>query len=74
LKVNCKDCLEKLDRYVDRELTDQELAEVKDHLQKCPPCDQYYQLEAGVKRLVKLCCDQGQAPPQLRERLNQILF
>jgi mycothiol system anti-sigma-R factor len=72
--VNCTDCLEKLDRYVDRELTEQELEEVKGHLHECPPCDQYYQLEVGLKRLVKVCCDQGQAPAQLRERLNQILF
>ena len=72
--MNCKDCLQKLDGYVDRELSDQELAEVKAHLQDCPPCDQYFQLEVGLKRLVKVCCDQGQAPAHLRERLTQILF
>lgn len=72
--MNCKDCLHKLDSYVDRELSDQELEEVRDHLQRCPPCHDYFQLEADVKRLVKVCCDQGKAPIELRERLNQILF
>ena len=72
--MNCKDCLKSLDSYVDRELSDQELAEVKDHLQRCPPCDDYFQLEMGLKRLVKVCCGQGQAPVHLRERLTQILF
>jgi mycothiol system anti-sigma-R factor len=72
--MNCDGCLEKLGRYVDRELTDQELAEVRSHLERCPPCEERYQLQAGLKRLVKLCCDQGTAPPQLREKLVQILF
>jgi mycothiol system anti-sigma-R factor len=72
--VNCNDCLKRLDSYVDRELSDQELEEVKDHLQRCPPCDDYFQLEVGLKRLVKVCCGQGQAPAHLRERLTQILF
>ena len=72
--MRCKDCMEKLHTYVDRELSDEELEEVRLHLEKCPPCEHVYQLQAGLKRLVKVCCDQGTAPPQLRERLVQILF
>ena len=72
--MNCNDCLQKLDGYVDRKLSDRKLEEVKDHLQRCPPCDQFYQLKVGLKQLVKVCCDQGQAPAHLRERLTQILF
>jgi mycothiol system anti-sigma-R factor len=63
-----------LERYVDRELTDQELNEVRGHLERCPPCEDRYRLQAGLKRLVKLSCDQGTAPPTLREKLLQILF
>jgi mycothiol system anti-sigma-R factor len=72
--VNCTDCLEKLDQYVDRELTDSELAEVKRHLADCPPCEDHYQLQVHMRRVVKVCCDQGVAPEQLRSRLRQILF
>jgi mycothiol system anti-sigma-R factor len=72
--VNCDDCLENLDPYLDRELTDSELEEVKRHLADCPPCEGRYQLREGLKRLVKVCCDQGGAPEQLRSRLRQILF
>jgi mycothiol system anti-sigma-R factor len=72
--MNCDGCQEKLERYVDRELTDQELSEVRGHLERCPPCEDRYQLHAGLKRLVKLSCDQGTAPPTLREKLLQILF
>jgi mycothiol system anti-sigma-R factor len=72
--VNCSECLENLDTYVDRELTDAELEEVKRHLAHCPPCVDYYQLRANLKRLVKVCCDRGVAPEHLRSKLRQILF
>jgi mycothiol system anti-sigma-R factor len=72
--MNCDGCLEKLERYVDRELTDQELDEVRGHLARCSPCEDRYQLQVGLKRLVKLSCDQGTAPAHLRAKLVQILF
>jgi mycothiol system anti-sigma-R factor len=72
--VKCRDCLEKLDTYVDRELTDEEMEAVKRHLLDCPPCEDQFQLQVHVRRLVKVCCDQGAAPERLRSRLRQILF
>lgn len=72
--MNCKDCWEKLDRYVDRELTDAELYEVKRHLEDCPHCEDLYRLQLNLRRVVKVCCDQGVAPEHLRSRLRQILF
>jgi mycothiol system anti-sigma-R factor len=72
--MNCNGCLEKLDPYLDRELTDKELGEVRLHLETCPPCEDTYLLLAGLKRLVKVSCDRGTAPDQLRVKLAQILF
>jgi mycothiol system anti-sigma-R factor len=72
--VNCDECLEKLDPYLDRELTDHELHEVRRHLADCPPCEDLYQVKDSLKRLVKVCCDQGEAPEHLRSKLRQILF
>lgn len=72
--MTCSDCVQKLSPYLDRELSDAEVERVRIHLQECSPCEQLYQLQAGVKRVVKVCCDQGSAPPQLREKLLQILF
>ena len=72
--MNCNECLEKLDSYVDRELSEVELAEVKQHLKDCPPCEDRYDFQADVKMLVKVCCDQGEAPAELRAKLREILF
>ncbi len=71
--MNCQNCIEKLELYVDRELSDQELQEVRHHLDDCPPCKDAFDLQVGVKRLVKVCCDQGEAPANLRAKLAEIL-
>lgn len=72
--MNCGECHERLDQYADRELTDRELAEVKQHLDDCPPCEDRFQFNAGMRKLVKVCCDQGEAPAELRNKLREILF
>ena len=72
--MNCTDCLERLDQYVDRELTDEELDQVRRHLEDCPPCEDLFRLKMNMRRVVKVCCDQGVAPEALRSRLRQILY
>lgn len=73
--MNCGDCNEKLERFVDRELSESELAELRHHLADCPPCEDRYKFQEHLKRLVKVCCDEdSQAPAELREKLRQILF
>jgi mycothiol system anti-sigma-R factor len=72
--MNCNECKDKLDRYVDRELSDVEVLELQQHLGDCPPCADQYQFQAHLKRLVKVCCDQDQVPPAFREKLRQILI
>ncbi len=72
--MNCNECKDKLDRYVDRELSDDEVFELQQHLGDCPPCADQYQFQAHLKRLVKVCCDQDQVPPAFREKLRQILI
>jgi mycothiol system anti-sigma-R factor len=72
--MNCNECKDKLDRYVDRELSEVELVELQQHLGDCPPCADQYQFQAHLKRLVKVCCDQDQVPPAFREKLRQILI
>lgn len=71
--MNCDDCIERLDPYVDRELTDAEIDEVRMHLAECPPCGHQVELRTDLKRLVKVCLDEGSASPQLRQRLQHLL-
>jgi len=71
--MNCQDCSEKLDRYVDRELNNTEVLELKLHLEGCPGCEGQYEFQAHLKRLVRHACDCDTAPPAFREKLRQML-
>jgi mycothiol system anti-sigma-R factor len=72
--MNCSECKEKLDRYVDRELNSTEVLELKLHLEDCPPCADQYEFHAHLKRLVKVSCDRDEVPAAFREKLRQILL
>ncbi len=72
--MNCEDCVDRLEAYVDRELSESEVAQLRRHLAECPPCDDRYRFEAGLRRLVRVCCEQETAPVELREKLREILF
>jgi len=71
--MNCSDCSEKLDSYLDRELSNTEMLELQLHLEGCPSCADNYEFQASMKRLVKVCCEQDKAPEAFREKLRQIL-
>ena len=71
--MNCQDCSEKLDRYVDRELNDTEVLELRLHLEGCPGCKDQYDFQSHLKRLVRLSCDCDTAPAAFREKLRQML-
>jgi len=70
--MNCKDCSEKRDRFVDRELNSTEVLELQLHLESCPDCQDHYEFEAHLKRLVKHSCE-CDTPPAFREKLRQLL-
>jgi mycothiol system anti-sigma-R factor len=72
--MNCRECDERLERYVDRELSASEISQVKQHLDHCPPCERRYEFHDELKRVIRVCCGTERAPDALREKLRQILF
>ena len=72
--MNCNDCVERLDQLVDRELTDAEMEEAKQHLTHCAPCSNRYRFKVEMRRVIRVCCYQDKAPDELRERLQRLLF
>jgi len=71
--LNCDDCVRLLERYLDRELSDQDVAEVKRHMKLCGSCENRFHFHAELKRLVRVSCCRGEAPESLRARLREIL-
>ena len=68
----CEQTMRQLSVYIDRELSDAELREVKAHLEDCPPCDKVFEFQAEMKRLVRKECCTDDAPARLRAWVRQL--
>jgi anti-sigma factor (TIGR02949 family) len=68
--INCRDCVQALNSFIDRELSDDDIAQVRRHLDACRGCLHVYQFEESVRRLVRVRCHEQAAPESLRERIS----
>lgn len=67
--MDCGDCLERLYTFLDTELSTEERAAVRSHLERCHDCDGHFDLEARFLEQLRDCCTADVAPPVLRERV-----
>ena len=66
---SCADFLERIVCFLDNELNEVDVAEVRVHLEECAPCLQNYDLQRTVKALVARSCAET-APEALRQRVR----
>ncbi len=71
--INCGDCARALNSYLDRELSDDDIVHVREHLAACGGCLHMYQFEESVRRLVRVRCQEQSAPESLRARIAMSL-
>lgn len=71
--MNCADCHQRLDSYLDRELNPTELLQVQLHLDTCPSCAARYEFHSHLQRLVKSCCTQDLPPAPFLSHLRALL-
>ena len=71
--IPCSSCLQALHPYIDKELTDEDIVQVRVHLDACRGCLHLYQFEASVRRLVSVKCKEQLAPDSLRLRITECL-
>ena len=64
----CADYIERIVYLIDNELTENECAAVRLHLDTCNPCLAKYDLQLTVKSLVARSCHES-APDGLREKV-----
>jgi mycothiol system anti-sigma-R factor len=67
--INCRDCLQALNPYIDRELSDDDITHVRDHLEACGSCLHLYRFEASLRRLVRVRCQEQGAPESLKAKI-----
>ena len=68
-KPACRMAMAKLEPFVDRELSELEMVEVRHHLEDCPPCQHYFEFQERLKMLVYRGCSEDRAPEQLVSRI-----
>ena len=71
--INCGDCARALNEYLDRELSDDDIVQVRQHLDACGGCLYMFQFEESVRRLVRVRCQEQGAPESLRVRITMSL-
>ena len=65
----CADYLERIVYFIDNELDEADISEVRIHLDECGPCLEKYDLQRTVKQIVARSCSEP-APDGLRERVR----
>lgn len=70
--IDCHEAERRLHRYVDRELSAVEMAEVQQHLDACENCRARFRFEAGLRRLVRNAAQKEPTPHGLRERIRRL--
>jgi len=67
--VDCDDCIERLYAFLDTELTEAEIAQIRAHLDGCDDCDENFVFEAHFLDHLRDCCTSDVAPADLRQRV-----
>jgi mycothiol system anti-sigma-R factor len=70
--AECQEALRQLERYLDGELPEERVDEVKQHLTDCYPCTDRATFEEQLRAIVRRECVEH-APPQLLERIRSSL-
>ncbi len=70
--MKCRECIEQLYPYLDRELSDEEAESVRKHLEECPPCAEHFLFEQGVLRRISDICRSTTAPLSLKEKVASL--
>lgn len=55
--------------YLDKVLSDEQIVEAKEHLERCPPCEKRFRFEEKLRAFVRVAADEPM-PDGLKQRLD----
>jgi anti-sigma factor (TIGR02949 family) len=73
MTMTCQECVDKLQPYLDRALTDAERTEVERHLTICGHCADSFHFEAGILRVVGRCGRSTAASEEFKARIRVVV-
>jgi len=69
-KVNCSEALAEIFLLLDRECSPERDAELRRHIEDCPPCLEEYGIDEQLKQLLARKCGGDTAPNELKQKLR----
>ena len=69
--TDCNETLRELETFLDGELTEEALANIRAHLEDCPDCYQAFDFQAELKAVIAAKCHRDEMPPELLRRIEQ---
>ncbi|HYY44652.1 MAG TPA: zf-HC2 domain-containing protein [Actinomycetota bacterium] len=74
MKHDCRETLERLELYLDREiLSPEEIAHIRRHLEECPPCDGRRRTQERLHEILLRLRDKDPCPHALKDRVRALL-
>ena len=70
-RLSCEELFRRLDDYLDRELTPDEMTMVREHLETCAVCAAEYAFESSVLRNVREKLRRISAPADLMAKISR---
>jgi mycothiol system anti-sigma-R factor len=67
--TDCREVLDRVYAYLDGELTEGAVVEIRVHLDECSPCLKEYDLDKAIKALVAKHCGCDPIPADLRSKV-----
>lgn len=71
--TDCNETLRELETFLDGELTEDALANIRAHLEGCPDCYQAFDFQAELKIVIAAKCHRDEMPAGLLSRIEQCL-
>ncbi|TVT31215.1 mycothiol system anti-sigma-R factor [Amycolatopsis rhizosphaerae] len=69
-KLHCNEALAEIFLLLDRECSPERDAELRRHIEDCPPCLEEYGIDEAIKQLLARKCGGDLAPAELKRRLR----
>jgi mycothiol system anti-sigma-R factor len=69
---DCNETLREIYEYLDGELTNDEKAKLRHHLEECQPCFEAFDFEAELREVIRKRCTES-VPDSLRDKVRQAL-
>jgi len=69
MSLNCEETFRRFQDYIDRELSEEEMRLVREHLESCGMCAEEYLFEDRVLRHIRKFLADNEVPADLSERV-----